>query len=58
MLTAMPREGCQVAATPMGGNLLASHRAAASANSASPTSSSLLWTVTAVSALATQAVKR
>lgn len=57
MLTAMPREGCQVAATPMGENLLASHRAAALANSASLMSSSLLWTVTVVSAPATQAVK-
>lgn len=32
MLTAMPRGGCQVEATPMGGSLLASLRAAASAN--------------------------
>lgn len=58
MWTAMPREGCQVEATPMGGNLLASHHAVASANSASLTSNFLLWTATAVSAPATQAVKR
>lgn len=32
MLTAMPRGGCQVEATPMGGSLLASLRAAALAN--------------------------
>lgn len=58
MSTAMPREGCRVEATPMGENLLASHRAVASANSASLTSSSLPWTATVVSAPATQAVKR
>jgi len=57
MLTAMPREGCQVEATPMGGSLLGSHRAVASANSASLTSNSLLWTATVVSAPAIQAVK-
>lgn len=57
MLTAMPRGGCQVEATPMGGSLLASLRAAASANWASLTSSSPLWTVTVASAPATQAVK-
>lgn len=58
MLTAMPREGCRVEATPMGGNLLAFRHAVASANSASLMSSSPLWTATVVSAPATQAVKR
>lgn len=58
MLTATPREGCRGEATPTGGNLLASRRAVASANSASLTSSSLPWTATVVSAHATQAVKR
>lgn len=57
MSTAMPRDGCRVEATPTGGNLLASRPAAASANSASLTSSSRLWTATAGSAPATQAVK-
>lgn len=58
MLTAMPREDYRVEAIPMGGNLLASRHAVASANSASLTSNSLLWTTTVVSAPATQAVKR
>lgn len=58
MLTAMLREGCQVEAIRTGGNLLASRHAVALANSASQMSNSPLWTVTAVSAPATQAVKR
>lgn len=57
MLTVTHRGGCQVAATPMEGNPLASRHAVAWASLASLMSSSPRWTGTVGSAPAIQAVK-